>query len=392
MINNKICNVLEYILVLWIIFEYFTVYMRLIPDVYTYTIGVFILSSLLIFSKKTHKNSISNSFIFYVITIIFLALFNPRQSLFCLLYLIILPLFYLYFKGDMEYSNSKRGIGWLKKYCNIITIIAAVSLFFWFGTNVFHLLEPNGIIPNNWGEDLLFLNSYYYIYFETQEALLFGIPIQRNTAIFTEAPVCNLNFCFALAIELFIIQKKSMLRRLVLISGIITTFSTTGQLFLFFVFFIYVFFHMKRSTIRRFLLFFMPLIIYAVNIGVTMIIEDKSEGSSYTSRGEHIESLIKFGLANPITGSGLLTYKGGVSNSLFHLFAEGGIVLLSLYLYYVIIKPFKSYLCTKNNSYLLLNMAFSFLFIFTVAYYKCLDLAIIAYSMSHTKNQLLKHG
>lgn len=148
---------------------------------------------------------------------------------------------------------------------------------------------------------------------------------------------------------------------------------------------------MKRSTIRRFLLFFMPLIIYAVNIGVTMIIEDKSEGSSYTSRGEHIESLIKFGLANPITGSGLLTYKGGVSNSLFHLFAEGGIVLLSLYLYYVIIKPFKSYLCTKNSSYLLLNLAFSFLFVFTVAYYKCLDLAIIAYSMSHTKNQLLNY-
>lgn len=389
--KSKVCNVLEYVLVLWIIFEYFTVYMRLIPDVYTYSIGVFILSLLLFVSNKTYKSAISSSFVFYLFTILFLALFNPRITLFCLIYLIILPLFYLYFKDNGEYSNSKRDIGWLKKYCNIVTIIAIVSLVFWMGTNVLNIFEPNGIIPNNWGEHLSFLNSYYYIYFETQEVLLFGVPLQRNTAIFTEGPVCNLIFCFALAIDLFILQRKVKWRCIILIAAIITTFSTTGQLFLVFVFFIYVFFHMKRSTIRRFLLFFMPLIIYAVNIGVTMIIEDKSEGSSYTSRGEHIESLIKFGLANPITGSGLLTYKGGVSNSLFHLFAEGGIVLLSLYLYYVIIKPFKSYLCTKNSSYLLLNLAFSFLFVFTVAYYKCLDLAIIAYSMSHTKNQLLNY-
>ena len=148
---------------------------------------------------------------------------------------------------------------------------------------------------------------------------------------------------------------------------------------------------MKHSIVRKILLFLIPFIIYAVYIGVTMIIEDKSEGGSYTSRSEHIESMIALGLSNPITGSGLLTYKYGVSNSLFHLFVEGGVVSLFLYFYFIIIKPIKSFLYTKNNSYLLLNIAFSFLFVFTVAYYKCLDLAIIAYSMSHTKNQLLNY-
>lgn len=392
--RDKIVNLLEYLLVIWIIFEYFTVYMRLFSAPYVCTTGAAILLCLLVFTRKRKCSRVFTfSFIIYLLTVFFVSLFNEKRFLlFCLIYLIILPLFYLYFKTSYTYEQKNGNTAWLKKYNNVVFIIACISLIFWFGTNIFDIFTPTGIIPNYWGEKVDFLQSYYYVYFETQTVELFGYPLQRNTSIFTEAPVCNLIFCFALAIELFVLRRKSIIRNIIYITAIITTFSTAGQLFLFGTLVAYILLYMdKKSKIRKILISLMPFILCGIYIATKLIIEDKTESISYSKRSEDIEWMIKAGLSNPIAGTGLLTSKEGVSNSFFHLFAEGGILLLTIYVYYIVVKPIKNYCRTKDKRWALLACLFFFLFIFTVAYYKCLDLAIIAYSMSLSNNEILDY-
>lgn len=392
--RNKIVNLFEYLLVIWIIFEYFTVYMRLLSATDVCIAGVVILLCLLVFSRKRRYSTVLTlSFIMYLLTVLLVSFFNEKRFLlFCLIYLIILPLFYLYFKISYNYGQKGCNTAWLKKYSNVVFIIACISLVFWFGTNIFDVFNPTGIIPNNWGEKVDFLKSYYYVYFETQTVELFGYPLQRNTSIFTEAPVCNLIFCFAFAIELFVLRSKSIIRNIIYITAIITTFSTAGQLFLFVTLLAYILLYMdKESKIRKILVFLIPFILYGIYIVTTLIIEDKSETTSYSKRSEDITWMIKIGLSNPIVGTGILTSKEGVSNSFFHLFAEGGILLLAIYIYYIMVKPIKNYILTKDKRWALLTGLFFFLFIFTVAYYKCLDLAIIAYSMSLSNNEILNY-
>ncbi len=381
----KITAFLEYLLISWIIFEYFTIYMRFLSYETIYTIGFAILIPLLVIShKKSNVKIITAPFIFYLLIILILTLYNKRLLLYSVLYLGYLPLCYIYFRTSKVYNNHTFGIEWLKKYCNIITIIALISLIFWIGTNIFNIFTPTSYIPSNWGENASFIPSYYYLYFETQTTFFAGYELQRNTAIFTEAPVCNLLYCFALTIEIFLTNKKSLIRKIILITAIITTFSTTGQMFLILILFIYIIFYIpSKSKIRKLLLFSLPFLLYIAYTTATFIIQDKSASSSYEDRQEHISEMINLGMKNPIGGIGVMTYDKGISNSIFHLFAEGGILLFIIYFYFLLVIPFNYFKRQKDIRWILTNGLFFFLFIFTVAYYKSLDLTLIAYSLAN---------
>ena len=99
-------------------------------------------------------------------------------------------------------------------YKNLIFIIALISLFFWFFGSILKIIRPSGIVLSSWGaigNNLNIVPSFHNLYFETQNFRT-GIEIlngvQRNTAIFTEAPMAALNFSIALLIE-FLDKHKS---------------------------------------------------------------------------------------------------------------------------------------------------------------------------------------
>lgn len=374
---NKYQSFLEYLLVIWLVFEYFTMYMRLLPLEFVYSIGLILLFILCLISHAKINPNLLSIIIFILLSIN--TIFQKRILIYVLLYIIMLFLFYVYFNSTRG-KKCEMNFSLFYKYSNVATVIAVVSLTLWVGGSILGYIKPTGIFPNNWGEFFTFVNSYYNVYFETYRTTFLGYEVQRNTAIFTEAPVCNLIFCFALAIELYMKRIKNKLKIFLLIIAIISTISTTGQFFLIFTFFM----HTLLNKHRKVILFLSPIFaIIAYNI-VNIIINDKSETGSYISRNEHIENMINTGLKNLITGQGILTYDEGISNSLFSLFAEGGLLMIGIYLFTIVFIPLKYYFQTKNKQWIMTNISFLFLFTFTVAYYKCLDIAIIAYAMSYS--------
>ena len=85
--------------------------------------------------------------------------------------------------------------------------------------------------------------------------------IWRNTGIFNEGPMYNMVLCMALTIECFIRPIKSKVKICILIITIISTLTTTGQLFLLLLggYFLY-----KRMSnkLRMFFLIIMPFCLY----------------------------------------------------------------------------------------------------------------------------------
>lgn len=381
---QKISNILEYIFVAWLIFEYDTVYSALIDMQQKYAIGLIILLLMLIFSPKRKKvNIATKDFVCYIILTTILIPYNSRTALYTLLYFGLVGLMYIYVRVSNVYQEANSGIEWLKKYSNLMIVISIISLVFWFGSNVFGNIHSNSFFPYNWNGDLTFVPSYYNIYFETQNLTFQGFDIIRNSAIFTEGPVYNLLLCFALAIELYVL-KRGVIRKIILITAIITTFTTTGQLFLIITLFVYIIFsqHKRTVLVKALTIIAVPILFYFSYHLIVELMQDKTETGSYVSRSETIFQMLSTGLRNPIGGVGVMMYKNSISNSLFHVFAEGGFIMLFIYIYLYLAVPIKYYLKNKNLQWMLLYGSFFFLFTFTVAYDNCLDLMLLAYSMA----------
>ena len=113
----------------------------------------------------------------------------------------------------------------------IIIVIAVVSLTFWLVGSLLGIIQPSGIEYTIWsstdGSEVP-VNNYYHLYFETQYQHFFTTTIIRNSAIFTEAPMCSFMFCFAFLVELFKKKKYNVKICILLLISIVTCISTTG--------------------------------------------------------------------------------------------------------------------------------------------------------------------
>ena len=102
-------------------------------------------------------------------------------------------------------NNENMVLKVLFSYEKIILFICIVSLFFYLFGSILGYIRSTGFIYSSWTNSTEFkkVPTYYNIYYETQylEFVFFRIP--KNSAIFTEAPMCSLHFSIALLIELF---------------------------------------------------------------------------------------------------------------------------------------------------------------------------------------------
>lgn len=388
--HGRFVEFLEYILFFLVIIEFNTAYLvyeQLSKFLFYGT--SFICLLLLLYRKRTIK--LEGILVIYFLGS-FLPLFNVfpgAEKQYIKLYWVILPLFLLYFLS-LNRVGFDRITSFLIKYSNIVTILALISLVYWvLGSNI-EVIQPTMYVPNTWaGDGVRLIPTYHFVYFETQQTSFMGYETFRNSGIFNEGPMYNMILCTALAMELFLRPRKSLWRIIILAITIVTTFTTTGFLFLILAgaWIVFKFFSQKG---RILLLAILPLLAIGVMNFSESIIDDKESSSGESSvraRTTDILTCIEIGLENPILGQGLFTKKAeeheggsyGFSNSLFTVFADGGFYTVFLYVAALVLIPLREMKRFHYVTWPLMMISYFIVFIITISHFKYLTLLLVAF-------------
>lgn len=391
--KERINIILEYVLVTWVALSFYSVYFsnKLFFYVGKKSLALEIILLVLCVLTKSQKPQIKIKVVlpYYILAVIMLA-FNTDILFFIMNYCILLPLFYIYF----SYSSIEKGrfnCSLLYKFSSVVTIIGAFSFIMWLLVSQLGILRTNIIIPDDWSPFQSYINSYHLVYFETQIDSLLGFEATRNTGFYEEGPVLNLVLCLALGIELFLRENLNKTKALILTITILSTLTTTGQFFLFISWFVYLYrYSYLRKKTSTIILMSFPLMLYAVVEILSYIITEKQDTGSYRDRMIMFENTFNAFTENPIGGQGLMMYKGGKSNSLMVMLAEGGLLLGGLYILNMVLLPLREFLCNKKNERLFFFAATYFMiFIFTIGYVKSVNLMLLGFFMANLSNNRL---
>lgn len=389
-------RILEYMLVICIILEFNTPYL-VFPTVkrIVQIFPVLILLVLLIISKYSITKKVNILLFAYWGGAIFpmLVLREHNYDSYILRYVIILPLLWMYL-------NQRKGIGTISycslflRFSNVIVFVAVVSLIMWILCSILQIIPATAIFPYQWAPGIDFISTYWGIYFETQAVVPFGERIWRNTGIFNEGPMFNMALCTAFIIEYFIRPVKSKLRLWILTIAIFSTLTTTGQFFLIGMA-IWILFNKIGRKYRILLLFIVPVLFYVGYLIAGEILENKMEtggAGSMELRTDDIAWCFEAGMEHPILGVGLTLSEGeslwhgmklGRSNSLFAVFARGGLYVLTLYVGTLLLIPYLYYRKYKDSKWFLAMFSYFLIFTITISFLKYLTFLFIAWGLSN---------
>lgn len=394
--TTVIRRILEYLLVFCIILEFNTPYL-IFPEVkrMIQVFPIFILLGLLIISNYSITKKVNILVFIYLVGALFpmLALRDHNYPFYIIRYVLILPLLWMYLSHRKEFGSSVYNSLFLK-YSNVMVIIAVASLVMWFLCSILQVVPATSFFPYEWGSSIDFIPTYWGVYFETQSVAPLGEKIWRNTGIFNEGPMYNMALCVAFIIEYFIQPFRSKTKLWILAIAIFTTFTTTGQFFLMGIGIWSVFNRMGRRY-RILLLLVVPILLYfGYVVAGTLLANKKATGGedSMNLRTEDITWCMEAGMEHPMLGVGLTLREGeslwhgktlGRSNSLFAVFARGGLFVLILYIGALLLIPYLYYRKYKDPKWFYAMFCFFLVFTVTVSFLNYLTLLFIAWGMSN---------
>jgi len=238
----------------------------------------------------------------------------------------------------------------MRKFSNIVFVIAVVSLFFWVFGSLLGRISATGSLYTTWtGSDVVRkVSSYYGIYFEMQSATFFGLtasPIIRNTAIFTEAPMASFIFSIAFLYELLMRERVGWKRCAIIAITVISTISTVGVTVL--IIACGLKFVLTKSKTKGGLslkMFILPMALVVVLVALNFLVEQKLGTNSGSVRIDDFVAGYKAWMDAPLFGNGygndasvqrymssFRSYNQGLSNSPAQILAYGGIYLFLPY-------------------------------------------------------------
>ena len=307
-----------------------------------------------------------------IVLVVLLMSVSPGDYEKFLLRFMIAPIILIYIALIDVYEDN----GIFKSFVNWVCIITIVSLVFWIAGSIFRVVYPSGKILIDWGNQYK-INTYYYLYYETQYAdLLFGITDTgyRNTALFIEGPMYGLVLDVSLVFVYFFDKqiKYKPIKVLIILAGIISTFSSTAFLFSGFLFALYLF---EKEKYRKLLLYCGLPVLLAVGI---LLIVKKSQTGSFSWRMDDYRAGLITWLQHPIFGAGYNNWEAindnkqiidnlGYSNAFFTILCHGGIVYAMIYfipcIYCFASKGYKEKVLAIMYLFLLFTTAFNTTFI-----------------------------
>lgn len=275
---------------------------------------------------------------------------TPSRLLqFLLLFFLFVPVIWVYMV-NLGYQRL------ISAYINIVVVISAISLFFWFFASLLKLVYPTGSVVSTWGAVPNILPKYYNLYFETQNTRLMGESFIRNSGIFTEAPAYAFTLSLAFLSELLLKQTKSYFKILILAITLFSTLTSTGFLILFLTM---MAIGIAYLTSNQSLVSIMSiLVIFIVGLIITLpniwnLISDKSGTLSTAIRADDYIAGIKSWLTAPLLGHGFLNMAAlspfmntairveyslhgsvvntGIANGWTSILSDGGLTLVLYY-------------------------------------------------------------
>lgn len=364
-------RIFEWLIAISIVFETRTIYLH--SDLNNSNFFTYICFALLLVGTFgfIFVNGISKLFIkkpyfllIYPILLLVYFAFRPYSLMEDLFYAISLLFFFLVFMVD-----SRNGI--LDKYVKIILFISVISLFFWFFGLKMCVIKPSGSFYSDWTKRTV--QNYYYVFFATQG--------ERNTAIFTEAPMSSLHFSVALLILTFVLKKKkNLFSYIILILAIYSTGAITGYIFaLFYVLYMILKYNSKLKLINQFKYILLITSIVLVFVFAKDLFLEKLHTDSGGRRVQDLINCFEAFKSSPLFGIGggeIAEFKlSGSSNSILRLLAERGLFLGVPYLY-CIFKYLHKNLTFNRLAFIGL---FMFLFVITSMHYTYLMFALLSY-------------
>ena len=266
-----------------------------------------------------------------------------------------------------------------KAFINVTVIFAIISLFYFFLGTCFNVVSESGITEIYWGTwDSSAIRTFHNLYYEAQTLKINATQFMaRNCGIFCEAPMYNFMLCIAVSAELFIVDKVHWWKILLLLVTIITTFSTTGYLFIVITVLFYlanIIFTKEGFSIHKTAFSILTILGIMLVLGILIHkITTISGAGSVNVRSDHLKACIKAWLDSPVLGVGYENqsaimeyekYKQGISVGFPYLLATGGILLSSL-LVVPYIKLFKNSFKTRQFEVCIFETLFLILYFFT---------------------------
>lgn len=253
----------------------------------------------------------------------------------------ILPIFAcsFYMIVNKNLTNTWR------KYVNVMIVLSIESLFFYIGGTVLGIIKPTGRAYFMYDSVLKTCNSYYGIYYEAQKTQFFSVMFNyRNCGMFIESPIYNALLCLALSAEISLNRFKRKWVILLLAITILSTWSTTGLLFL--VTIIALRLYIGKNSLRKAesRLLIIPIILSVAIYAAITLINNKAQSlsgeASLGIRVDHFIAFLKMWLNRPLFGysySYLDTffkytkYQVGYSVGLPALLGRSGIFMFMVY-------------------------------------------------------------
>lgn len=369
--------------------------------------GILVLTFLLLaanvlcYRAKPKKTSMLGAVILMGYAMVYFCIkqYSMSAKNFLQLFVIGAPLTFLLFA---EMYRHGRMLKLFHKIVDIISILAVVSLVFWFLGEVFEVIKPNGYVDIAWG-NFTSVKGYYGIHYAFQLDTTFfpDAYLYRNSSIFSEAPMFNLWLDIALATEIFLKSKASIPRVLLLAVTVFTTLSVTGILFLVLCVVLSGMLrirHMNKVQACAFILLSIVVIPVLAAVVITSI-NLKVDTRSYELRlADYVDGVLLW-MDYPLFGAGfgnlraLQDYNGstvvGFSNSVTAVLGTGGMWMALLY--YI---PHVGIMFPKasgSKKIACFGICMMFLFITTIFFARYIGLVLVLFGYTVMAGSEYKH-
>ncbi|MBR3778997.1 MAG: hypothetical protein IKL13_04680 [Clostridia bacterium] len=256
------------------------------------------------------------------------------------LYYILPLLLLLLYTG----SGEDGGVGLLHKLCDIMTVLTALSLFFYLFGTVLHWIPKTDLAAFYWGGGWRTCPSYFHLYYEAQQITFFGWDLPRNCGVFPEAPGFAVFLVAATAAEVLLRDRPRLWRCVLFAVATVTTVSVKAFLLMAAVFTLRYVLWPPSWLSRRVRMWLFPVLGVGMTLAASVLLWDKLTSVSGFMRLDDVAACLKAFSTAPIFGTGYWNdasivpffsypdrYNNGLSMGAAVILAQGGLYLSTLY-------------------------------------------------------------
>lgn len=372
-------SVIEYIIAIFLVLDINVVWVRqysLGDDFFTRILCILLLFYCLLNLKKIRKKDLNLCALFCVYVFIS-GIFAGVKNAFVAL--IEVGIGFALISLTVKINNESKRSLLYQKISDVIVLMSLSSLFFYIFGTILNVLPGRHYVNFYWGSNVS-VQSYFNIYYESQQTMLGTNIVARNCGLYTEGPMYAFVISIALIYEMLIRQKMHLKRILILIFAGITTFSTSAQCIIIVCISFRVLIYFKEKYRNKLYLaitmIVVPVLIVIVASLIIYFVSIK-QGSSMSIRTMDLLACLAAWKKSPLFGIGIMNYDPifsmfdtyrygqGLSTGLLILLAQTGIVMLGIPVTFL-------YKYQKNVKVWLCFLALLFMYLVTNVPYKML--------------------